>query len=86
MPTITDPVLLETATSFEQLADEAFIATQDDDQKIELLNALFTSLKAYSRAWKSRVSAANSLNGPGCPDGWDSCPDGSCVPSGAGCG
>ncbi len=86
MPTITDPVLLETANSFEQLADEAFSNTSADDQKIELLNALFASLKAYSRAWKSRVASANLLDGPGCPDGWDACPDGSCVPSGAGCG
>lgn len=85
-PTITDPLLQETATSFEQLADAAFNEAQTASQKIEVLNSLFASLKTYTKDWKSHNPASLLLDNQGCPDGWDACPDGSCVPPGAGCG
>lgn len=77
MPVITDPELNQIATSFQQLAVDSFGNASEDTQQ-ELLNRLNSTLRDFTRDWRAE-------SGQGCPDGWDECPDGSCVPAGSGC-
>ncbi len=87
MPEITDVTLSSTAGSIQQELDEAFDKAPDNSSKIQLLQALYLSLNRFSREWKSNIPNPELLLGnQGCPDGWESCPDGSCVPPGVGCG
>ncbi len=77
MPTITDSQLKASVESFQQVSSDLFNSL-GENRKEEVLNQLFSSLREYTRDWRE-------LTGLGCPEGWDQCPDGSCVPAGTGC-
>lgn len=86
MPEISDVTLKSTAGSIQQGVDEAFDKAPDNESKIQVLQSFFLSLNRFSRDWKSHIPNAASMDNQGCPDGWEPCPDGSCVPLGVGCG
>lgn len=81
MSQLTDAVEL-----LELTFDKAFANAKDEEQQKFVLDSLFLAMKGYSRTWKSNIPDAEKMLNDGCPPGWDSCPDGSCVPQGAGCG
>lgn len=86
MPEISDVTLKSTAGSIQQSVDEAFDKAHDNESKIQVLQSFYLSMNRFSRDWKSHIPNAASMENQGCPPGWDPCPDGSCVPPGAGCG
>lgn len=86
MPEISDVTLKSTAGSIQQSVDEAFDKAPDSESKIQVLQSFYLSLNRFSRDWKSHIPNAASMKNQGCPDGWEPCPDGSCVPPGVGCG
>ena len=78
--------IADAAELLQLSVNDVFDKAETDERKIEVLNTLFLSMKSFSRDWKSHLSSQASPENPDCPDGWVRCPDGSCVPEGAGCG
>ena len=76
---ITDPELKAITESFQQIATTTFNDTTDKAAKTKVVKLLNEAMRNYTKEWRAE-------SGLGCPEGWTSCPDGSCVPQGTACG